>query len=84
MNFTQGDSGIARYFNQQFGFSHASGSGFSAGFLITRGKELGYKSTLVECPMPANKAAIGANKYSEKMINAVLNLLVSEAQYFLQ
>lgn len=72
LDITYGDSEVGTYFNQQFGNSHRSVYG--SGYLETWGKQKGYKSCLVELPMPSSASSIISNDYSGKVTRAIINL----------
>ena len=73
LNQTYGDSEVASYFTNQFGFGHSSSYG--SGYLETWGKSIGAQSCLVELPMPSSSASITNNNYSGKVSNAIRNML---------
>lgn len=70
---TYGNSEIAQYFSQQFGFGHSSTYG--SGYLETWGNSIGAKSALVELPMPTSSADIINRNFSGKLSAAIRNML---------
>lgn len=75
LNQTYGDSSIAQYFGNQFGFVHSSTYG--SGYLETWGKSIGAKSCLVELPKPSSSQDILNRDFSGKVANAIKNMLNS-------
>lgn len=73
LNQTYGDSSIAQYFGNQFGFGHSSTYG--SGYLETWGKSIGAKSCLVELPMPSSASDIVNRDFSGKLTNSIKNML---------
>ena len=73
LDITYGDYNVGKYFNAQFGNGHSSSYG--SGYLETWGNYQGYKSCLVELPMPSSSASIISNNYSGKLTTSIINLL---------
>lgn len=73
LNQTYGDSTIAKYFGEQFGFGHSATYG--SGYLETWGKSIGAKSCLVELPVPSSAQDIINRDFSGKVANAIRNML---------
>lgn len=73
LNKTYGDSEIGTYYNQQFNNTHRSAYG--AGYLETWGNYMGYKSCLVELPMPSSASDIINKDFSGKFSTATINML---------
>lgn len=73
LNQTYGDSTIAKYFGEQFGFGHSATYG--SGYLETWGKSIGAKSCLVELPIPSSAQDIINRDFSGKVANAIRNML---------
>lgn len=73
LNKTYGNSEVGAYFGQQFGFSHRSTHG--NGYLETWAYLKGYKSCLVELPMPKNSSSITSNNYVGKLTTGLVNMI---------
>lgn len=75
LNQTYGNSQVASYFRQQFGFSHSNAHG--NGYLETWAYLQGAKSCLVELPMPSSSSSITSNNYAGKLTNGMVNLIAN-------
>ena len=73
LNITYGDSDIAKYFNNEFGFGHTSS--FGTGYLTTWAKSIGAKSVLIELPYPSSSDDILNRDFSGKLSTALKNMM---------
>ncbi|QAA34161.1 Ig-like domain-containing protein [Clostridium manihotivorum] len=75
-NTTIGNSEIGGYFDKEFGFAHKGGLN-GQGYFSSWAQSIGAKATLVELPWPSNSQDIINRAYSQKVSNAVINILKS-------
>lgn len=75
LNQTYGNSQVASYFGQQFGFGHSNSHG--NGYLETWAYLHGAKSCLIEFPFPSNTSSITSNNYAGKLTNGLVNMITN-------
>ncbi len=73
LNQTIGRPDVGNYFCREFGFSNKNSHG--SGYLETWAYNKGYKSSLIELPMPENSLSIISNNYSGKLTNGLVNMM---------
>ncbi|MGU8237659.1 cell wall-binding protein [Clostridium perfringens] len=74
-NKTIGNPSIAKYFDNEFGFSNINK--YPGGFVITYGNAIGAKSVLVEFPVPYSHEDILRRDFSGKFSNGLVNILLN-------
>lgn len=75
LNFTAGNSGVAKYFDSSYGLSNMQPKVYDGGYLVGYARSIGAKETLVELPNPGSPAQAASKNYNQKMINSVNNLI---------
>ncbi|MGL4990252.1 MAG: M14 family zinc carboxypeptidase [Sarcina sp.] len=75
LNFTAGNSGVAKYFDSSYGLSNMQPKVYDGGYLVGYARSIGARETLVELPNPGNPAGAASRGYNQKMINAVNNII---------
>ncbi|MGL4760374.1 MAG: M14 family zinc carboxypeptidase [Sarcina sp.] len=75
LDFTKGNASVASYFDSAFGLKNQVIHKYFGGYLVGYAKMKGAKEVLIELPNPSSPANAKKEKYNQKMLLAVNNLI---------